>query len=298
MSLLTEYGNAPVEEAPKVEEEQPETNGLSDLLELYETVSEEAFQVGDLNNWLQRKASVISSAVRDQFRALTTWNFRKPEMINIQPLQRALGTYQYTDIQELEVYVPVGFQHQLLWYATLLTNFSQPLATGALSDVLFPSQKCFAYYINNLGEANESRELICSPKVTVQDLTKVIEGEAEYFIQGNHRTTAALGDVFENLSSITTTADMLNKINHSLWQLVPPQKVQDETQKLVKLSTTLLGLLESNNEKTSPVFVKSLMGQLVEVGRFIEWYATLMTRLGDFTSAMKMNEKNLLDIKK
>jgi hypothetical protein len=298
MSLLTEYANPPVEDLPVVEEEQPEANGLSDLLELYETISQEAFTVGDLNSWLQRKASVISAAVRDQFRVLTTWNFRKPEIINIQPLQRSLSTYQYTDIAELEIYVPVGFQHQLLWYATLLTNFSQPLATGALADVLFPSQKCFAYYINNLSEANESRELICTPKVTVQDLTKVIEGEAEYFIQGNHRTTAALGDVFENKQAILTTADLLNKVNHSLWQLVPPQKVQEETAKLVKLSTTLLGLLETNEDKVNPVFVKSLMGQLVEVGRYIEWYAGLMTRLGDFTSAMKMNEKNLLDIQK
>ncbi|MNE00148.1 hypothetical protein D3C80_925470 [compost metagenome] len=102
--------------------------------------------------------------------------------------------------------------------------------------------------------------------------------------------------MFENKNAIVTTADMLNKINHSLWQQVPPEKVQAEVEKLSKLSTVLLGLLENNSDNTSAVFVKSLVGQLVEVGRFIEWYAVLMTRLGDFTAAMKLNEKNLIDL--
>ncbi|ARV77333.1 virion structural protein [Pseudomonas phage Noxifer] len=299
MSLLTQYAN-PVEEEEVLDptDAEPESNGLGDLLELFETVSEEAFSVGDLNSWLQRKAATISAAVRDQFRVMTTWNFRKPEVINIQPLTRSLSTYQYTDITELEVYVPVGFQHQLQWYCNVLTNFSQPLASGALADVLFPSQKCFSYYINNLSESNESRELICKPKVTTADLTKVIEGEAEYFIQGNHRSTAPLGDVYENKAAIITVADMVNKLNHSLWQLVPPQKVKDETDKLVKLSTTLLGMLEGSKDQVNPVFIKSLMGQLYDVGKFIEWYATLMTRMSDLTSAIKMNEKILLDIQK
>lgn len=297
MSLLTEYSNTPEEETSSPEP-ATEANGLGDLLVLFEEVSQEAFSVGDLNSWLQRKAATISAALRDNFRALTTWNFSKPDTLNVAPLARVLNTYQYTDLAELEVYVPVGFQNQLQWYTNLLTNFSLPLALGALPGVLLPAQKCFSYYINNADEANESRELICKPSVTTQDVTKVIAGEADYFIQGNHRSTAALGDVFENKQSITQVADTVNKLNYQLWQQVPPQKVKEETDKLAKLATTLLGILENNQERVSPVFIKSLMGQLADVGRFVEWYATLMTRMSDLTSAMKMNEKILLDIQK
>jgi hypothetical protein len=298
MSLLTEYANKPAEEVEPLPEAESEGQGLGDLLNLFETVSQEAFSVGDLNSWLQRKAAYISAALRDNFRQLTTWNFSRPDTINISPLARVLNTYQYTDIAELEVYVPVGFQNQLQWYTNLLTNFSLPLASRALPEVLLPAQKCFSYYINNVSEANETRELICKPGVTTQDVVKVIEGEAEYFIQGNHRTTALLGDVFENKQSITIVADVVNKINHQIWQQVPPAKVKEETDKLVKLATTLLGILEGNKENVNPVFIKSLMGQLADVGRFVEWYATFMTRLSDLTAAMKMNEKILLDIQK
>ncbi|MNT19365.1 hypothetical protein D3C72_1546240 [compost metagenome] len=234
--------------------------------------------------------------MRDNLRSLTNFNFKRPDVINVQPLARSLNTRDYTDLAGLSVYVPVGFQNELLGYATTLTSVSQPLASGALIDVLLPAQKCFGYYINNTGEANETRELICKPKITLADITKVIEAESAYFIAGNHRSSAPLGDVFENKNAIVTTADMLNKINHSLWQQVPPEKVQAEVEKLSKLSTVLLGLLENNSDNTSAVFVKSLVGQLVEVGRFIEWYAVLMTRLGDFTAAMKLNEKNLIDL--
>jgi hypothetical protein len=294
MSLLQEYTPQPEVEEPVAVEAEP--NGLGDLLELFETVSEEAFTVGDVNSWLQRKAAKISATVRDNFRTLTTFNFKRPEVINVQPLARSLGTRDYTDLVGLDVYVPVGFQNELLGYATTLTSVSQPLAAGALTDVLLPAQKCVGYYINNTGEANETRELICKPKTTTGDIAKVVQAESAYFIAGNHRATAPLGDVFENKNAIITTADMLNKINHSLWQQVPPEKIQAEVEKLSKLSTTLLGLLENNSDNTSAVFVKSIVGQLVEVGRFIEWYATLMTRLGDFTSAMKLNEKNLIDL--
>ena len=295
MSLLQEYTPQPDNVDPVVEE-QSDANGFGSLLELYETISEEAFIVGDVNNWLQRKAAKISTTVRDNLRALTNFNFKRPDVINVQPMARSLNTRDYTDLVGLEVYVPVGFQNELLGYATTLTSVSQPLAAGALVDVLLPAQKCFGYYINNTGEANETRELICKPKTTLADITKVIEAEAAYFIAGNHRSTAPLGDVFENKNAIVTTADMLNKINHSLWQQVPPEKVQAEVEKLSKLSTVLLGLLENNADNTSAVFVKALVGQLVEVGRFIEWYAVLMTRLGDFTAAMKLNEKNLIDL--
>ncbi|MNC18868.1 hypothetical protein D3C81_551960 [compost metagenome] len=294
MSLLQEY--APQLAAAPVVEEQSDANGFGTLLELFETISEEAFIVGDVNNWLQRKAAKISTTVRDNLRALTNFNFKRPDVINVQPLARSLNTRDYTDLVGLNVYVPVGFQNELLGYATTLTSVSQPLASGALIDVLLPAQKCFGYYINNTGEANETRELICKPKITLADITKVIEAESAYFIAGNHRSSAPLGDVFENKNAIVTTADMLNKINHSLWQQVPPEKVQAEVEKLSKLSTVLLGLLENNSDNTSAVFVKSLVGQLVEVGRFIEWYAVLMTRLGDFTAAMKLNEKNLIDL--
>lgn len=302
MSLLENYKPEPMPDEAELlkaaaEPQAEETGGLADLIEVYETVSEEAFVVGDLNNYLQRKSAKISAAIRDNFRALTTWNFKRPEVINVQPLARALNTRDYTDLSELSVYVPVGFSGELLEYATLLTNQSQPLASGILVNMLLPAQKCFAYYINSPGETQDRRELVIKPKFTLGQLDAVIKAEAKFLIAGNHRSTSLLCDVFENKNAIVSTVDLLNKLNHTLWQQVTPEKVKEETDKLVKVSTVLFGLLENSDNKTSPVFLKSLMGQLVEVGKFVEWYSTLMTRLADFTTAMKLNEKTLLDLK-
>ena len=302
MSLLENYKPEPMPDEAELlkaaaEPQAEETGGLADLIDVYETVSEEAFVVGDLNNYLQRKSAKISAAIRDNFRTLTTWNFKRPEVINVQPLARALNTRDYTDLCELSVYVPVGFNGELLEYATLLTNQSQPLASGILVNMLLPAQKCFAYYINSPGETQDRRELVIKPKFTLGQLDAVIKAEAKFLIAGNHRSTSLLCDVFENKNAIVSTADLLNKLNHTLWQQVTPEKVKEETDKLVKVSTVLFGLLENSDNKTSPVFLKSLMGQLVEVGKFVEWYSTLMARLADFTSAMKLNEKTLLDLK-
>ncbi len=296
MSLLQEY--APViEEAVSEELPAETTNGLGDLLEIFETVSQEAFTVGDVNNYLQRKAAKISAAIRDNFHALTTWNFKRPEQINVSPLSRALNTREFTDLAELTINVPIGFQGQLLDFITVLSKESLPVATGMLVDILNPSQKCFSYYVNNPGDTKETRELIFKPKYSFADLDRILKAEAAFQIAGNHRSTACVQDVFETKQAITTTADLLNKVNFTLWQQTSPERVHAEVEKLVKISTVLFGILEGNEvSDTSAVFVKSLMGQLVEVGRFVEWYATLMTRLGDITSAMKLNEKIFLDL--
>lgn len=295
MSLLNEY-------TPPVEGEETEVGNadtastLGNLAELYQTVSEEAFTVGDVNNYLQRRAARVSATIQDAFRTLTTFDFKRPEVINVGAMSRTLGTRDYTDLAELTVYVPVGFQGDLKSFVTFLTNEAERVITSAVLGVLAPAQKCFSHYINQPADSQDRRELIYKPTITPEMLKKVVDGMGQFTIAGNRRTTAALADVFENKNSIPTTADLVNKLNTTVWRQASPEKVEAEAQKLAKLATTLFGILESSDNGTSAEFLTNLTKLLKDVGEYLEWYAAFYTRLGDLTAAMKLNEKILLDL--
>lgn len=291
MSLLDQYiVTEPVESEPEA------PNALGSLADIYQTVSEEAFTVGDLNNYLQRRSAKISAMVQDSFRTLTTFNFKKPEQLNVAAMTRSLNTRDYTDLVELQVYIPVGFQGELKDYVAVLAGDAERLVTGIVHEVLQPTQKCFAHYVNQPLDTNDRRELIYKHKHSADTLTQVKEAVAKFHISGNRRTTAELGEVFENKNAIVTVADMVNKLNQTLWRQVPPERVEQETNKLVKLSSALFGILESSDNNSSPEFVKGLVQQLKEVGEFVEWYAAYQTHMADLTAVMKHNEKMILDI--
>lgn len=292
MSLIDTYIPSEVEETT----EDPTVNTLAQLLEFNEVIATEAFVVGDMNNWLQRKGARISASINDAFRTLTTFNFEKPEVVNTNALRRILSTHDYTDLVELKVYIPVGFNGTLVDYVNHLSIQGQGLAQRMIVELLLPMQKCLSHYVNRPGDTMDSRELAFAPKLDLDTLNTLNSQTAEYFVSGNRRTTADLGDVFDNKNELVESAEKLNQLNASLWQQVRPETVERETQKVVKLATTLMGLLESNDNNTSPEFIKTITGLIGMTGQYVEWYAAFQTQLADFTAAMKLNEKILVDL--
>lgn len=292
MSLLDTYIPSAVEET----EEDVTVNSLAQMLEFHEEVTTEAFVVGDMNNWLQRKGARISASINDAFRTLTTFNFEKPEVVNTNALRRILSTRDYTDLVELKVYIPVGFNGTLIDYVNHLSIQGQGLAQRMIVELLLPIQKCLSHYINRPGDSMDSRELAFAPKLDLDVLSAVKSQTAKYFVSGNRRTTTDLGDAFGNKNEIITTAEKLNQLNASLWQQVRPETVERETQNVVKLATTLMGLLEDSDNNTSPEFIKLITGLIGVTGQYVEWYAAFQTQLADFTAAMKLNEKILVDL--
>lgn len=292
MSLLDTYIPSEVEEP----QEEPTVNTLAQLLEFHEAVTTEAFVVGDMNNWLQRKGARISASINDAFRTLTTFNFERPETINVGSIRRTLATRDYTDLVDLKLYIPVGFNGSLIDYVNHLSIQGQGLAQRFVVELLTPMQKCLSHYINRPGDSMDSRELMFAPKLSADTLNALKSQTAKYFVAGNRRTTEDLGNVFGNKNEIVATADKLNQLNVSLWNQVRPELVEKETQKVVKLATTLMGQLESSDNNTSPEFIKNITGLIGVTGQYVEWYAVLQSQLADFTVAMKLNEKILLDI--
>lgn len=285
-----------VPQADTTPEDAPiEVDPMGVLTQICDEVSQEAFSVGDLTGYLAKKSSVITEALTGAFKFLISRDYKRPETLNAIALGRHLATRQYTALEDLEVATPIGFQGNLLNYAKHLHGPTHAHMTCLIRDVLVPAQKRFGYYISNPADANERRGFQYGAAWTLEDLEKLKAEEAQFIIPGNHISRHPLGDVFANLSEIELTAAAINHVNKEVWRDAPPGQVEAEVQKLVKISTALFDTLSGGNAQASSQFTAMLAEELRTVAKWVEWYSIMQTRLGDVTTAMRLNEKELMN---
>lgn len=283
MSFLNKYD-------VQVQAASIEVSSMDAFMELCDDVSLEAFSTGDLGNYLNKKAAIIGHGFKEAFNSLTTFNHKRPEVLNTSSLQRMLSTVDYTDLMELTFHKPVGMIGQYEDYIKLLSNHSYPALTGIITQVLIPAQKRFGYYLNNPGDINQRHKFEYGSRYTLNGLADLLSVEASSIEMGNHTGTATFGNLFESKMAFVNTATMLNQMNLERFRLVSPDKVKVEVDKLAKLADTLLNQLSSNGQQASAPFVTMITEELKTVAKWIEWYATIIVRLLDATTAMKLNE--------
>lgn len=282
-------------EAPVVERPEVELTPMEKLDVVCDQVATEAFSVGDLSNYLTQKSAQITAALSDAFRFLTTRDYKRPEMLNAIALGRYLNTKQYTALQDIEIHVPVGFQGNLLDYVKHLHGAPHAHMTCLIRDVLIPAQKRFGYYLSNPTESNDRRDFQGGSKFSLADLKALTDAEAAFVIAGNHSARRPLGDVFNNLGEIELAMAGINHVNKEVWRDAVPGQVEAEVQKLVKISTALFDTLAGGSNASSQ-FTAALAEELRTVAKWVEWYSVMQTRLGDLTTAMKLNEKELMSV--
>lgn len=286
MSVVQKYLDTPT---PK------QVDPMVELIDLCNTISTEAFAVGNLSGYLNRRIAQLSNAAREAFRSVFTRNFKTPEVLNAAPVARLLQTIQYTELADKLAYIPTGFTGNFREYTQELETKVQPYLVGLTKEVLIPSQKRFGHYLNNLQDINERRNFEAGSKYSLQMLEERIRDEGKWTIRGNHRDNAPWGELFNNNGEISAAFMSLNQVNQACWKASSPQLVEREVNRLMQIATTLFEYLEEEaSEHATAQFVEMLATELQTVARWVEWYSVMATRLLDITAAMKENEKQLM----
>jgi hypothetical protein len=288
MSVVEKYLTAP-------DAVETSVSPLQDLADICTEISNEAFSVNNVGDYFTRKGAKLSVAVREAFRYITTRDYRKPEQLNASQLARMLRTVHYTELANDLAYQPLGFTGNLCAYTTELNGKPLTYVLGLINEVLIPAQRRFAYYLNNPGEYNERREFEAGSKYTLQMLEELKRDEGKWMTLGNHSSTAAFGELFDNNGEIVKTCELLNNFNDKRWVQAAPQKIEQEVNKLVKISGALFeNLSRSAQDAASAQFINMLATEISTVAKWMEWYAVMTTRVMDATTAMKENEKTLM----
>lgn len=258
-----------------------------------ETVSIEAFKIGDLGGYIARKSNQLSMVVSEGFKALLVDDKVKTPTFDLNAINRKLAGLDYLAIGETELHIPVGFS------ATYLNQYIKMLEEGPLvsmnelvDEVLVPAQKFLSYYINNPDEQLQRHNFNGGVGRNKDYLANLISGHSSWFAPGSRSSTRKLEDLFENKNGINHAFVTLSSLNRGI--KVTPDKVNREVAKLSQLAQTLFSSIDPSTTKATPQFLAEAAQQLKLASDWVSWYAAVTTQLLDVNSAMKHNEKLLL----
>lgn len=275
---------------------QPELTPMQQLAAACESLSVEAFQVGDIGRLLNRKGAKLSQVVREAFTGLVPRDPQRPESISIPPMQRMLNTFDYTELMPMTMNKPVALRGYFEPYAAFLATDPLVHILALVKDCLQPAQKRFSYYLSNPEEFSQRAGFEYGSLFSESALETLLKAQAAFLTEGNRTATAEFGDLFENKRGVLVVADTLNAANQQRWK-VTPDEVNREVQKLVQLATTLLDSLAQQGDKASAEFTTMVAKEIHLVARWVEWYAAISVSFLDATSAMKANEKLIMALK-
>lgn len=260
-----------------------------------EQYSQEAFNISDISRSILTRTAKLTAVFRDAFRFVTTWDYSRPEVLNVRSLARVLKSHQYTDVADIVVYKPVGFHGNLLEYVNELQQVQLPTLASIRESVLQHARRELSAYIDDPDSLNENRAMtLVTPGFSLAKLEELKRTEAKWVIAGNRSTEATYGELFQNHNECSEALTKLNTVNASRWKTANPKQVSDE----LMSTTAIVGrLLESLNQEGVGVSdqVRKVIAEQVElIARWIEWYSVMVTRIIDLTAAMKLTEKKLL----
>jgi len=276
-----------------------DTNSRPEILRLYDacqTVSSEAFTVSDLRQFIGEKTPKLRAALKDAFRFMTTWDYSRPEVLNVSAVRSRLSRVRYTDIEELQVAKPVSFTGGMGNYAVMFKAVNLPFMMNMVEQVIRPTTAHLAALLNDTDALAERYQPLVIKDYDRKCLEKVLESEAAYHIAGNHSAEAAFGDLYNNNNECYTTMSVFNGINADRWKNANPKAITKAVDALTQTADALFATINNLPAERQPTkeTMAGIADSLELAARWVEWYSAVSTRLSDTTSALKTTEKTLL----
>lgn len=292
--FFTDGDPAAAEQTPETEVLPVNTTPVTNLFQQMEVVSQEALMSGNLVNYFSRKADNINIAIREGFRYLTTMNHQPMEALNPLQMQSFVSGLVFDEHEKLKVDQPVGFKGNLTAYTTGLLARAR-IMDQVLEQVIRPAASRFGHYLSIPMDRAERRDFEQGVQIDL-DLEALIKEDAQYFT-GGRNSTSNLGDLFGSFREFIESESNLLEVQGILAGGGATTEVKRAVDSLSVVATALIKRLgEDKVNKPSREFAAMIGEQLNTVARWVEWYATQMTRIIETNNALASIEKEIRKI--
>lgn len=261
-----------------------------------QTLSTEAFGNEGIADVITKHLPKFSASLKDAFRFVTTWDFSRPEVINVSSVNMRLRQVRYTDLEAVNVPKPVGFIGNMHDYVAGLKNQKLDYLVGVGTEVLETTTKHLAYYLNDLDNLQERRVGQLPEKYRAKVLASLIDQEAQWLVEGNRSSEAPFTDLFANNADCMFAMMMINDINQQRWAKANPTDLAKRVQRLQQTADALFGAIQESETAVSRPVMAKIADELELAAKWVEWFSVMQTRIIDTTSAMKQMEKVLLRV--
>lgn len=260
-----------------------------------EIISNESFSL--IPGMVKRTRDRIIAYLRDHARSATTWDFTRPDVINVAQVRSALSRHRYLDLEEFLVDVPVGFNDtdkeineyinaldatlkQIDEGYKLIRNQIVPLLGSYVNDPETFNEYPSSENLEQFGEEGHFESLL--------DISQF-----QNYFNDSRSHLSRFTDVYASNNECTAACHTLNKLNSERWAMLNPKKVKKQIDDLNTLATRVFTSLE-RQEKTDVRNVKIVMNAVLFAAKWSRVYAILSAKLIDATTALKHTEKKLL----
>lgn len=254
-----------------------------------QSISLEAHTVADFESFSKQWLPKLQATLADAFRFLTTWDYSRPETLNVSAMSSRLKHVDFTDLDDVMVSKPVGFYGHLSDYAADLVKVQTPLLI-ALEKELTKVNRHLGRYLQD----PSALKSLTYTRVLTHDPRDALEKEAEWYIVGNRSSEGSFTDLYANKSDYLTTLGQVNTINAQRWKNANPNAIARLVQSINQIGETVLKEAQTEGSAVSRRVVVGIADDLELAARWVEHYSVITTHIMDLTSALKTTEKKLL----
>lgn len=286
-------GNSPAHVNAETDPLLLDTQPDNALFKQLDTISNEALVIGNFARYFSRKSEALNVAVQEGFKYLTTYNYDPMETLHPLQLSNFVDSLDFIDHEDIKVAQPTSFKGELLPYTALLLERAQVM-NKVLTNVIKPATSRFGHYLSIPMDRAERRDFEYGINIT-SNRDEIIKEEAKWF-GSNRSATASLGTLFNSFSDFVDAERNMLTVKATLNE-GGTDSVKKAVTALTETASALIKRLgEDARNKPSNEFVKMMSEQLTEVAKWVEWYASQMTRIIETNNALYEAEKVILKL--
>lgn len=265
--------------------------------EFREGVSVEGLSIEQLRQFVVNRAPRISSALADTFRTLSTWDHSQPEVLNVRSIRGVMRKVEFSDLEEFLMMKPVGFNARtgsLLDYAQHFQKFQLPLMTRMEGEVLRSIERVLGGFLSDPKALEERLRPHQGLVMDNKPIKTSLELEGRWVVSGNRTHEDVYPRLFYNVRSFSETAQVINEVNTTRWQDANPKAIAKQAEVVGDIADRLMQEIKRGEYTPQKANLLLIADILEHAARWVEWYAGLVTRISDFTAAMKTNERKIM----
>lgn len=268
-------------------------HGIEALEALNATVAVEAFSLKAVANRAIDIIPNLSHAFSEVMASSKTDKYDlKPLNVNLTVLNRAIKSADYMSVGILNVYVPQGFQGNLLEYTVVLNqalNFS-----NIITERMVKFNQLISAFITDKNTRRSTKDLSLAASTMEQERQGVRDALAVFVKEGSRSDRASLKNVYASMGEISTvsfaTLDIITKANETSIEQV--QKLTNDASELLKAlgDQAMAGQIPDMSAES----YRSLSSATLTMARDVELHALLMYAVYQLKKAVEHTSEALI----
>ncbi len=234
----------------------------------------------------------LGNSVKRAFDTIMRWNFQQPVKLYPDAAGRALKNAKEEELQDFVVYIPTRYKGKLSPFVDDLYNVHVLNIREVRRNVTEAFRRRLAEIINSKPPYKKFETLFPEDKFwSLANCKKQKEELRKFSDPDSNRGTQAFSDTYDDAADYLQVSKRMQMTNSTYWTHAKPSDLRKDSEALATLAEKAFEKLSEAGDKD---LIKILVADSETVAYWLEYYALVVTRCVDTTTAISDTEKKLI----